>query len=196
MWAMPEKKAVKKAVKKAGIGSDAVKAKTGKPLEDWFKILDKAKANEWPHKEIAAWLSDKQGVPGWWCQMLTVEYERARGLREVNQKCDGQFAASASKTLPVAISTLYKAWNDPALRRKWLGSPKMTVRKANENKSIRITWTDGSNVNVYFWNKGPEKSQLSIDHEKLADAGAVQATKAYWSERLAKLAALVQPAAS
>ena len=34
------------------------------------------------HKEIAEYLNEKRGVPGWWSQMVTVTYEQERGLRE------------------------------------------------------------------------------------------------------------------
>lgn len=178
---------------KSSISSAAVEAKTGKPLESWFRLLDKAKANTWPHRETAAWLHAAHALPGWWCQMITVEYERARGLREVNQKCNGQFAASASKTLPVPVASLYHAWNNTRLRAQWLGGAKLTVRTATENKSMRITWPDGSSVNVNFWNKGPAKSQVSIDHDKLPDAAAVAQSKAHWKEALARLSTLLVP---
>ncbi len=41
---------------------EAVKAKTGKVWAEWFKILDKAGARKWPHKEIAEYLHDEQSV--------------------------------------------------------------------------------------------------------------------------------------
>ena len=175
------------------ISSAAAEAKTGKPLETWFRLLDKAKAHAWPHKEIAAWLQNAHALSGWWSQTVTVEYERARGLREVHQKSDGRFAASASRTLPVPAAALYAAWNDARLRRKWLGSVKLTVRTAAENRSMRITWPDGSSVNVHFWEKGPAKSQVAIEHGKLPDAPAVARAKAHWKEALGRLAALLLP---
>ena len=41
---------------------EAVKAKTGKVWAEWFKILDKAGAKKWPHKEIAMYLYEKKKV--------------------------------------------------------------------------------------------------------------------------------------
>src|ERR1700677_4604156 len=81
------------------ISDEVVKAKTGKELDAWFRILDAAGAKKLPHKEIAQYLRDKEKVPSWWSQMITVEYERARGLRKMFQKAGGTFAASASRTL-------------------------------------------------------------------------------------------------
>jgi hypothetical protein len=175
-----------------GISDTAVKAKTGKTWAEWFSILDKAKASTWPHKQIALWLSESQGVPNWWCQMVTVEYERARGLREKHQKAGG-FAASASKTIGASLPRLYAAFSDAASRKKWLPGEKFTVRTATENKSMRITWSDGtSSLSVHFYAKGPEKSQITLEHEKLASRKDVDHYKAYWGERLDKLKSILE----
>jgi len=56
----------------------AVKAKTGKDRAGWFGAFDKAGAAQLDHPAIARFLSEKHGVPSWWCQMVTVEYERSR----------------------------------------------------------------------------------------------------------------------
>ena len=176
----------------AGISSDAVRAKTGKGWDEWFAVLDKAGASAWSHKDIAIYLHDKQGVPSWWSQMVTVGYEQARGLRVKHQKCDGEYSASASKTLPVPIAALFTAWHDPKTRAKWLPEGKaLTVRKATENKSLRITWPDGTNVDVNLWVKGDAKSQVAIEHGKLAGTDDVPRVKEFWAAALAKLEALL-----
>jgi hypothetical protein len=46
--------------------NEAVRAKRGKVWAQWFKILDEAGAKKMTHKDIAAYLHDKQGVPSWW----------------------------------------------------------------------------------------------------------------------------------
>jgi hypothetical protein len=177
----------------AGIGSEAVHAKTGKTWKEWFAVLDKAGASKWPHKDIARHLHDECGCPGWWSQMVTVGYEQARGLRVKHEKCDGEFSASASKTLAVPVSALFTAWNDPKLRAKWLPDGKgMTIRKATENKSLRITWHDGTNVDVNLVAKGADKSQVAVEHGKLAGVADVPRAKEYWSAALAKLQKLLE----
>ena len=60
----------------------AVKTKTGKDWHQWFAILDNAAAKKMSHKEIAEYLYEKRGAPGWWSQMVTVTYERARPARQ------------------------------------------------------------------------------------------------------------------
>lgn len=174
------------------IGNDAVKAATGKTWPVWFSALDKAGCKDQDHKMIvAATAKVAPGTGGWWCQMVAVEYERERGLRRMNEKTDG-FALSVSRTLPVPISRLYKAWTDTRTRRRWLADPDYTLRKSTRNKSLRITWVDGkTNLNVYFWNKGAAKSQVSVNHDKIADKRDVQRLKSYWAESLDALKALM-----
>ncbi len=178
-----------RVTKAAGISSEAAKAKTGKTLDEWFALLDQAGAAEWPHKDIAAHLSDVHGCPSWWCQMVAVGYEQCRGLRVKNQGCAGDFVANASKTIAVPVAALYQSWTDPATLTRWLpDAPRMTVRKATLNKSIRITWIDGrSSVEVYFWVKGDAKSQVAVQHSKLESPEDVVRWKAYWAEALSRL---------
>lgn len=38
-------------------------------------------------------------VPGWYSQGITAAYERARGLRALNQRCDGEYEVSVSKVI-------------------------------------------------------------------------------------------------
>ncbi len=170
----------------AGMSSDAVKAKTGKGWDEWFGVLDKAGAAQMPHKQIAALLHDKHGVPAWWTQMVTVGYEQARGLRSLHQKPDG-FEASASKTFSVPVAELFRRFDDAGLRAKWLGKEKLTVRKSTEAKSMRVTWGDGSNLEIYFWPKGESKSSVQLQHNKLADEADVQSHKAFWKAALQRL---------
>ena len=87
---------------------EAVKAKTGKVWTEWFKILDKAGAKKMPHTEITTILHDR-GVGSWWGQMVAVEYERERGIREKYQKCTGEFSTSGSRTI---VAPMAKAFAD------------------------------------------------------------------------------------
>jgi uncharacterized protein YndB with AHSA1/START domain len=164
-----------------GIGSDAVKAKTGKGWNEWIRLLDKDKAYKLSHKEIALHLSEKYGVGDWWCQMVTVGYEQAKGLREVYQTTSG-FSASISKTFNVPIATLYDWWEDNKKRKKWL-KENITIHKATKNKGMRITMSDGSKaVSVNFYSKGEMKTQATVQQEKLKDAKAVAASKGMWKK--------------
>src|SRR5262245_18367923 len=140
----------------AGISDAAVRKRTGKTWAEWFALLDKAGADQWPHKQIAAYLHDTLGCSGWWSQMVTVGYEQARGLREKHQMRDGH-QVSRSKTLTVPVGAAFSAWQDPKHRQRWLADPAFTLRTAIANKSLRITWIDGHTcVEVMFYPKGEE----------------------------------------
>ena len=178
----------------AGIGSEAVRAKTGKGWAAWFAVLDKAGAAEWPHKEIARHLHTL-GCGDWWSQMVTVGYEQARGLRVKHQTADG-FSASASKTVAAPIAKLYAAWADAKSRAKWLADGDLKARKRTENRSLRVTWGDGSHVDVMFYAKGPAKSQVTIEQRKLSGVKDVARVKKFWSKALEKLKQLLEDSAS
>lgn len=175
----------------AGMSPQAVEKATGKDWDAWVRVLDRAKAHTWAHRDIAGWLHQKHEVPSWWAQMVTVGYEQAKGLRQKYQKAGG-FSATASKTIATPLARLYQAWGD-GQRNKWLKESTMTVRKATLNKSMRITWSDGStHVAVYFWDKGPGKSSVQIEHSKLPGASAVADKKAYWGRKLGALKTLLE----
>lgn len=168
------------------ISAEAVRAKTGRTWQEWFEILDQEGAREMPHGQIAEIVYGKYEIDGWWAQMVTVAYERERGLRDKHQKPDG-YEISGSKTLPVPIETLFAAWQDETARGRWLGEKGLTVRKATPNKTMRVTWPDKTNVVVYFTAKGEAKSQVTVQHGKLPDAEAAARRKAWWAEALERL---------
>jgi len=176
-----------KALRLAGVGSEAVMRATGRAWDEWLTVLDRAGAKAMPHKEIALLLSRKFRVPDWWSQMVTVGYEQARGLRVVNQKASG-FATSSSRTFGVDVDDLYAAWSEPRQRAKWLPGAPLEVRKATSGKSMRITWTaGGSSVDVNFFAVARGKSRVQVEHGKLASAAAAARQKTYWSEALGRL---------
>lgn len=183
--------------KYGGISSEAVRAKTGKTWDEWLALLDAENAQALPHKQIAALLYDKYSVPAWWCQMVTVGYEQARGLRAVHQTAGG-YSASVSKTINVPLSALYRACADEAMRAKWLGRKKYSVSKQTPNKSLRMGWAkDGATrVDMELYAKGNTKSQIVVQHSKLAGAEDVEKMKTYWRGALDKLAALVENASA
>lgn len=171
------------------ISDAAVQANTGKKWMKWFLILDKAGARNMPHREIAAYLYKRHKVPGWWAQMVTVEYERTRGLREKHQTASG-FSASVSRTCATSAAVLYRAWMDARQRRRWLPGAAFTITTAKPNKSIRIKWSGDTRVEVFFLPEGPSKCLMSIQHNRLRDAKDFAAKKKFWAgavERLQKI---------
>ena len=177
--------------KLAGMSDAAIKAKTGCTWEKWVYVLDRKKAYEWPHKQIAQYVYDTYNVPGWWGQSVTVGYERIKGLRQKGQRRSGAYEASKSKTVPVPVSRLYAAWFDSKLRKRWLPEPKLVIRTAQADRSLRITWPDGTSVECWFTAKGPAKSSVAVAHTRLASKADADQRKAYWAQRLGALAELL-----
>jgi hypothetical protein len=172
---------------------ETVRSNTGRSYREWFADLDAWGAADRPHREIARWLSDEFGVPGWWCQNVTVEYERARGLRPVGGGRDGRLSAGASKTVAVAVERLFAAFADLDLREQWLPSAPLRQRTAKHGRSARYDWGDGSTrVIVAFDAKGEAKSTVTIAHERLPDRESAEEMKAYWRERLSVLKTLLE----
>lgn len=176
---------------KPPVSDEAVQKKTGKSWAEWFDLLDAADAASLTHGEIVKLLARDHEIDPWWQQSVTVGYERARGLREKHQGSGG-YQVGASKTAGVPVERLYAAWADEALRAEWLPDTRFTVRKATPSKSMRITWGDETSVDVYFYAKGGEKSQVSVDHRKLPDPDAVERMRAFWRERFGVLKALLE----
>lgn len=182
----------KKTTRQDRFRDEAVRARTGKGWDEWFALLDRAGADRWRHKEIAAYLYERLGCPRWWNQMVAVGYERERGLREKNQTADG-YQVSVSKTVGVPLPVLFAAWQDVRKRRRWLPEEGFKVRKATPDKSLRVSWADGrASVDVLFYAKGDERSQVSVDHRKLPDARAVEHVRRYWTDALGRLAELLE----
>jgi uncharacterized protein YndB with AHSA1/START domain len=167
------------------MSDEAVESKTGKNWSRWFKHLDAAGAKKMTHQEIVAHLRDKHDVRSWWQQMVAVTYEQARGLRDVGEKPSG-YEISVSRTIDAPASKAFKAWTDKKTRGKWL-SENFAVRKSTANKTLRITWADGTDLVAAFYPKGEAKCQVVAQHSKLKDAKAGAQMKKFWAEALDRL---------
>ena len=145
------------------------------------------------HKEIVVHLHEHLGVKPWWSQMVTVVYEQERGLRQKNQ-APGGYQVSVSKTVAVPVAALYQAWQDDVTRDRWLANAAIAVRKETPDKSMQITWSaDKSSVDANFYDRGAAKSQVTVQHTKLADAEDVARMRDYWRQALAQLKEILEP---
>lgn len=185
----PARSATKRApVKRQGrIGEKAVLAKTGQGWDAWFRLLDAAGASQLSHAEIARWLHDKQGLSGWWSQMVANSFEQARGLRAKGQSPDG-YKVSASKTLAAPLARVYACWKSPARRRPWLGPAELEIATARAKKSLRIVWDGGpTRVDVNFYEKNANKIQVVVQHRRLPNASQASQMQAWWKKALLRL---------
>src|SRR5438874_589515 len=153
----------------AGMSDASIKAKTGCNWERWVKTLDKFGADKKSHREVASMIAKTWKLDGWWAQTVTVGYERIKGLRARGQRRDGSYEATKSRTFDVPAGTLFEAWADPSVRRRWLNDESVRVRTATAPKSMRLDWSDGGIIAVGFLTKGKSKSAVAVQHTKLPD---------------------------
>src|SRR5688572_8912216 len=70
----------------AGYSDEVLKARTGCTWARWVGVLDYYRADKMAHRDIAALVSTKFKIEGWWSQAVTVGYERIKGLRARGQR--------------------------------------------------------------------------------------------------------------
>jgi uncharacterized protein YndB with AHSA1/START domain len=173
----------------AGMSDAAVSEKTGRTWAEWVKTLDAAGAAGMPHRGIARHVASL-GTPSWWTQMVTVGYERIRGLRARGQQRGGSYQVSRSRTFPVSVEALFDAFANARTRRRWL-PVKVTVRTARPHRTLRVTWEGGTLALFGFTAKGGTKSAVAVEHQKLPDRFAAQALKTAWDEYFDRLARIL-----
>jgi uncharacterized protein YndB with AHSA1/START domain len=199
--------ATKPVSTKGGLSDAKTIEKTGHDLAYWFDVMDRFGGAEKGHTALTKHLYEKFEVPGWYCQGIVVAYERARGKRVMNQKCDGTFEVSVSKVIAVKTATLVKALTDPKQRKRWSGKADAALVKALEagltkskSKGIvarpdglvryRYPW-DSTTVQWYLTPKGPGKTSVVVSNMKLPGAESVEGYRAMWKATLAAIAETV-----
>jgi uncharacterized protein YndB with AHSA1/START domain len=173
----------------AGMSDASVSKATGRTWTEWVGVLDAARAAEKPHRQIAGYVSSL-GTPDWWSQMVTVGYERIRGLRAIGQRRGGGYETSKSRTFNVPVETLYEMFANARKRRRWL-PVKVAVKSSKVPVRMRLAWDDDTPVQVGFFAKGPAKSYVAIQHQKLPDKATADAMKQTWTEHFDRLKELL-----
>ena len=169
----------------AGMSDASVRRATGRSWREWVRVLDTAGAETMPHQEIAGRVASL-GTPSWWTQMVTVGYERIRGLRAKGQSRGGTYSVTKSRTFGVPVTRLFSAWATARSRRAWLPVA-VSIRASVPNKSVRLTWEDGTRAQIGFVAKGPSKSVVAVQHERLPDKAAADRMRAAWGEHFDRL---------
>jgi hypothetical protein len=185
---------------KGGLSDAKSIEKTGHDLAYWFNVLDKFGAVEKGHTKAADHLYSEHGVPGWYCQGITVAYERARGVRGMNQRCDGAFEVSVSKVMAAKPSQIIKAlkeartWTDgvdaallkalaTAIKNKKL---KGFVTRPDGQARFRYKW-DATTVQFNMYPKGA-KTSFVVQHMGLPGAESVEEFRAKWKAAFGAIA--------
>jgi hypothetical protein len=194
---------------KGGLSDAKAREKTGHGLEHWFAVLDRFGAVEKGHTAAARHLYDTHGVDGWYAQGITVAYERSRGVRGVNQRCDGEYEVSASKVIVADTATIIGVISEPRRRRAWTGgmdedlvralsaaldgkSAKGFVTRPDGLARFRYKWGE-STVQFYLTPKPDGKVSVVVSNMKLPSADAVEERRTKWRAVLAAMAKAVAP---
>jgi hypothetical protein len=187
-----------------GAVSDArVREKTGHSLDHWFARLDAFGGAAMGHTALARHLSEAHAVPGWYAQGITVSYERARGVRTVNQRVSGAFEVSVTKTVEGDTREVARAFGAATRRAEWLreadaglagalsdalsARPEAFVIREDGLGRFRYRWGT-TTVQCYLLPKGPGRTAVNVTQMKLASAEAVEAHRTCWRTALAALA--------
>lgn len=185
--------------KSGALTDKSAREKTGHGLDHWFAVLDAFGAAEKGHTGAADHLYTVHGVPGWHAQGITVAYERARGLRQVNQSCTGKFQVSVSKTVPVPVAEVVAALRDKRRRAAWTKGadpalvaaleaafagpkPREVKTKGSDYAWLRFPW-DGATVVIYIYGK-PKGASVVADTGNLPEPGLVEVRRAQWKVAL------------
>ena len=198
--------AARATTKRAGLPSEQkFIAKTGHGFDHWFAVLDRFDAVKKGHTAAARHLYETHGVDGWYAQGITVAYERARGVRDVNQRCDGAYEVSVSKTLAGNAVAVIKVLTNPRQRAKLkvldagLVPALGAALKAPKSKGF-IVRPDGLGRYRYKWGDTivqfymvPKAGKVSVvvTNSQLADNAMVERRRGMWREMLNSLATLL-----
>ena len=173
-----------------GPSDAAVAQATGRDWAGWRAHLDALGAAELPHAAIVRAL-EPVIASGWWRQSVTVGYERMIGRRETGQRCAGDFAASASRSVAGDMDAALARWQAlVAGRAEFAGVPvagEPRISSSDKWRYWRIDLADGGRVTVTFNDKPGGKAAVAVEQAKLADAAEGAAAKAFWKELLGLL---------
>lgn len=165
---------------------------TGTSLAEWTDRLDEAGGRDLDHTAIARMLVERWEVEEWWAQGVTVAYEQVIGRRVVGQSCDGDFSASASRTVPGTPTQVRDRWDAfmTEARRDGLGLEEPSLSDTAMWRYWRAAVADGSRVSVNITAKDEGRSTLGIEHKGLETADARTAWKDAWKGVLGEFTAL------
>ncbi len=184
-------------------------------------MLDRLGAQKMSHKNIARMLYDKyldKGIPGksrgWWSQMVTVEYEYARGKRTVGETEGAGYEIGVQKAFSIPQK---KAWEmlTKTGRDLWLGKTSNIkfkkgfryktregvtgeIRTIVPGEKLRLTWQPknwpkASTVQIYLLchRNRPKKTMIHFHQEKLASGQVRSQMRRHWQSVLGKMEKLV-----
>lgn len=167
----------------SNISDETLREKTGKNWKEWIDILDKDRALEMNHTEMAAHLRNKYRVDPWYAQTISNGYEKEKGIRVKYEKAEGDFEISKTKVFNIEIEKLFNFITN-LIEKNFFGSKEITT--LNKNKNIRLKNFDGTSFSFDFYPK-ENKTQLAVQHFKIKDSNEAEKLKEFWSNKLKEI---------
>jgi hypothetical protein len=97
------------------------------------------------------------------------------------------FSIGVSKTIDVSLPKLYAAAADAAQRKKSFPRGAFDSSSQTKDKYLNGSWNGSTRLNIGFYAKGDNKSQIALQVSKLAKASDVEAERQAWKAALSKL---------
>jgi uncharacterized protein YndB with AHSA1/START domain len=188
------------------VTADSVFKHTKKDWDTWIPILDRAGAQLWQHKEIAAYLTGKYKLSPWWRQIVASAYEQHYGKRIEGVSSKGFYFTASSKTFYVSATKLWQwlisaegqqVWLQPMVEFEFKkgiqfeieGGIVGEIRTLVPSRKIRIRWLDEdypkpSFVEILLTPRNKEKCAWHIVHGQIPNSRAKLNLKDRWKTAL------------
>jgi len=186
-----------------GAVSDAAcRERTGFGLDHWFAVLD-ALNTDIGHTAAARHLREQHGVGAWYSQGITVAWERARGLRQVNQRATGTWEVSVSRVLPRECAVVVAVLRAAEPRQGWLtGAPADLARALRAGLSAKgsrglvekptgavLGYRQGASRVEWRLTARGQKAVVSVSHMRIATRAEMEERRGQWRALLDALRA-------
>lgn len=162
---------------------DVIRSNTERGWDEWSDLIESWPGHVDGHAAVAAHIQAEYGLNSWWSQAVTVSWERITGRRVLNQRANGTFEASKTRTVTVDHDALRAALFDDIERGDLFPGFDTEMRSKPSTKVPRVAFPDG----VALFTMTPlddGRLRINVAHGQLESPDAVAHWKAYWSEWL------------
>ena len=192
------------------ISSAAVKKATSRTWDQWIALLDRLGAKKMVHRDIARMINSRKYIKsGWWCQMVTNSYEKARGQLVLGQTADAGFQIEVTKTLPISPRRAWQRLISPRGIQVWLGRGRIflqrgkpyrmangvsgELRTVHRGRRLRLTYQPrgAMSASTLQINVVPRQSIrgtcIGFHYEKLRSAKERESMRRHWQQVLRQI---------
>ena len=170
---------------------EGIERATGKTWDTWLIFLERIRARDLSHAEIARKVSEQKGVTSWWAQMITVAYEQHVGRRRPGQTSGGKYRVAVSRTVDGTLDAVLRRWL-AVVRPRQKFSGVSVERAPTTSRSVKYRYwhcglSDGSRVSVGVAQKERGKAVIGLAHQNLKSPSTIERWRAFWTSLLARV---------